>query len=236
MKVKHIKWTVLAFAAASALAACDTPVPVGAATPLPTPATASTTSPAQLTGRTTTPAPGTTTGSTSGRALASSQPVAGPTGYRTVTWSRANPQGNGGIGLGVAVPKGWMVTKRSGYSSDFVDPTGQARLRVDGTPSFTSGDARPTATSADDEVRRLRGTAGFALLGRRDLSPVGVDSLGGTEIVYAFSEAGRTRQATFRFAGKDSTAVVVGVFYPPSQRQVAQQILGYAEASVSLAG
>lgn len=93
-----------------------------------------------------------------------------------------------------------------------------------------------SAQAADDEVARLRGTAGFALIGKRDLPAVGVDALGGTEIVYAFTKDGRTEQATVRFVGKAGTQVVVGVFYPPNQRAVVEQVLGHTEASVAFAG
>lgn len=161
-----------------------------------------------------------------------------PTGYRDVNWTSQPDPNQEGSGALFRVPEGWAETKRDTYWSDYLDPTGQVRLRVNATASLTGqGVRQSTAQAAGDELSRLREAAGFKLIGQRTLPPGGQDGMGATEIVYQFSLDGQTVQCTYRFIGTaDVTQAQLGVYYPASAQHGAENVLDTVNDSLLFAG
>jgi D-arabinose 1-dehydrogenase-like Zn-dependent alcohol dehydrogenase len=71
-------------------------------------------------------------------------------------------------GASLPMPKGWAETKRDSYWSDFLDPTGQVRLRANVTAGLTgAGTDQSAPDAARAELDRLRSAEGFRLISRR---------------------------------------------------------------------
>ena len=129
-------------------------------------------------------------------------------------------------------------TKRATYWSDFLDPTGQVRLRVDVTAGLTGdGSNQPAGKAADDELSRLREAAGFKQVSKQTVAADQQNGLGASEIVYQFSRDGQTVQATFWFMGDTTlTQAKLGIYYPPNQQQAAEDVLRKVGDTVQFAG
>ncbi|TDQ04603.1 hypothetical protein [Labedaea rhizosphaerae] len=197
-------------------AACSGPTQVSGVDPL----TTNTTPPTKTT--TTTPA----------------RPFVEPDTYVDKSWTYKPDPANGGSGAFVEVPRGWTETKRDTYWSDFLDPSGQVRLRVDVTAGLTGTDLQVApAKAAADELNRVNAADGFRMISQRTLAPGGPTGLGAAEIVYQFSRDGQTVQCTYRFIGIDDiTQARMGVYYPASEQTGAEKVLGAVQDSLQLAG
>jgi hypothetical protein len=165
------------------------------------------------------------------------QPFAAPSDYTDKSWTYKPDSNTGGSGAYLKVPKGWAETKRGTYWSDFLDPSGQVRLRVDVTAGMT-GDGLEVVpqAAAGDELTRLKQAEGFKSISQRALTPGG-QSEAGYEIVYQFTRDGQTVQCTYRFVGADDiTQARMGVYYPASEQQGAEDVLDQAQNSLQFAG
>lgn len=195
------------------LAACGGPTQVSGAAPIAT---------TQPTGT----APPTST---------STQPFAAPAAYKDKVWTFKPDPDNGGSGAHLEVPQGWAETKRGTYWSDFLDPSGQVRLRVDVTAGLTGdGIDQPPQDAAAAELKRLRPAAGFKLVSQGDVAP---KTGTGYEIVYDFTRDGQTVRCSYRFLGDETiTEARMGVYYPAGEQQGAEKVLDTSQDSLQFAG
>jgi hypothetical protein len=95
-------------------------------------------------------------------------------------------------GASLPMPKGWAETKRDSYWSDFLDPTGQVRLRANVTAGLTgAGTDQSAPDAARAELDRLRSAEAFRLISRRPVHATEETGPGAVEIVYQFSRDGQ---------------------------------------------
>ena len=125
------------------------------------------------------------------------------------------------------VPKGWNEEKKSDFASDFVDPTGQLRLRIDASSGMPGAKRVDPQAAADAELARVRGAAGYKLVSNKVLpSSANGDVVG---VVYRFDRDGTPAEATYQFSGvlgdMESGVVVVGMHYPVAYKSVGIGVL-----------
>lgn len=176
------------------------------------------------------PIPGAPPGSATTTTTTGAAPeVAVPGSYVRKQWSSTVG------GAVVKVPSGWPETVREAYWSDFVDATGQVRLRVNVTPSLTDAAPVTPKAAAEAELDRLKSASGFQLVERTELTAATVDKFIASQITYRFDRDGVQVQATFQFLGTPEKLVAtLGTQYPRDAADVADGVLGAAHDSLTI--
>ena len=163
-----------------------------------------------------------------------------PAEYVTKEWKTGeNPDPESpDYGADVDVPKGWSEEKKSETASDFVDPTGQLRLRIDLTASLERETTEQLSVQnwADVEISRVDQAEGYQLISNTtSKDEQGRDVV---ELVYRFTRDGAPAEATFWFTGghaengNPDTDSIIGIHYPVADKAIAKDVLKYASESV----